>query len=1199
MKCPQCGFDNPASNKFCGECGFNLAAYTSVERMDLVKKSIPENLVKKIISIKDTMIKERRNVTVVFADISGFTTMAEKLDPEELTILMNECFRKLGMMVYRYEGIIDKFIGDCIMAIFGAPVSHEDDPERALLSSMDMQTALEEINQQLSSHLKKLEIHTGINTGEVIAGKMGSDLQMEYTVMGDTVNVAQRLKDIALPGTILVGPETYNRTKHAFDFIQLEPIQLKGKKELITPFEVVGKKWGAEYGLGSFHSNLVGREKELDRLKSASSEIKETSRIFLINGEIGVGKSRLLYEFKKFVALSTPEIVILEARGISYEKLVPYKPFVDCLRRYFVPYAHQPDDIKNIIGNRLKIILADEYQEIVPYLFKFLNLELDKEEKTKVEYLDAHSLQIQILLAITTLLENIAVTNPIFLIIDDIQWLDSGSIEIINFILPLLKKLKMVLCLSYRTGEFKQLENFLNSISTQYKNILEELKLDNLSYEAGINLIENLLGKAIDEDLKKYIFTKSNGNPFFIEEISRQIIEAGLLDSRKAIKLDKIELPGSVETAVTARCDGLGKEAKYLLKIASIIGRSFPKNLLEEVIKEKGLLKHLDELESAELLVRVNQGDEIVYTFRHPIFQEVIYHSLLKNERQIYHKIIAEMIESKFQGTITGSASLLAHHYYECKDFTKATDYALRAGDEASNLYANDEAIKHYELAANIARDSGKKAEALEKLADLLFLKSGGVSNALDLYEQAKIIQEDRFIKARLNGKIGKVYVQIGQIDRGIEVMHTTIKEIKDSNSTILSQIAYQLSDTLLESKSDSKQAEEFVELGIKIAKNNNAQELELDGLRMKAQILWRSEHIDDALKILINCEQRYAKLKNPQKEVSFYLLLAAVYRASGNLNKAIEYCQRTAELSKNIGNQRYCALAYNNLGIYYELLGNIETAIDYYTKSMELRARISDKRGEAVGYFNLGTLKGRIGEKENAIALFEHALRIAQEINDIRILVNCKLGIANSLIDIGNLPLAYKHLKEIENIAGKPAEDWIKYELQFHCSKYYFAQGDNQKAQEYLLNAINNTNPQTSKEIIARYYIMLAEIYLKENNNQAIHYAEESLKIVQNLSDKYNEIYSLQILGKAQSLLADDSATGIRNIKKAIAMAEEINLKSLYADGLLVLAEMMIYEKNNKSALNYLKQAKKIYTELNYTKKIEVLDKLLKEITA
>ncbi len=230
MKCPKCQAENPPKNKFCGECGYRLQMSSKEDRMDIIKKDIPESLVNKIILTKDTIEKERKDVTVIFADISGFTTMSEKLDPEELTILMNKCFRRLGVMIYRYEGIIDKFIGDCIMAILGAPVTHQDDPDRAILACLDMQNALKEINDNLDSSLEKLTIHSGINTGVVIAGKVGSDLQMDYTVMGDTVNVAQRLKDISPPGSILIGKETYDRSRHAFDFMPYEPVQLQGKQ---------------------------------------------------------------------------------------------------------------------------------------------------------------------------------------------------------------------------------------------------------------------------------------------------------------------------------------------------------------------------------------------------------------------------------------------------------------------------------------------------------------------------------------------------------------------------------------------------------------------------------------------------------------------------------------------------------------------------------------------------------------------------------------------------------------------------------------------------------------------------------------------------------------------------------------------------------------------------------------------------------
>jgi class 3 adenylate cyclase len=405
MKCPKCNADNPSKNKFCGSCGQKLQKPVIDDRMDIIKKDIPESLVKKIIHTKDTIEKERKDVTVIFADISGFTTMSEALDPEELTILMNECFRKLGAMVYRYEGIIDKFIGDCIMAIFGAPVTHEDDPERAILACLDMQNALKEINNSLDPSLKKLTIHSGVNTGVVIAGKVGSDLQMDYTVMGDTVNVAQRLKDISPQGGILAGQETYNRSRHAFDFLPHELVQLKGKKEKVKPYEVVGRKWGSEFGLGAVHSDMVGRDQELDQLKHGYEDLKKgRSSVFVIKGEIGVGKSRLLYEFKKYLTMSAPEIALIDSRGVSYESSIPLKSFGDSLRHFLSAGETLSLDLsEKPIKDKLRSLLSDETDDIAPYLLKMMNMNLDKDQVDKVLHLDSHSLQLQVFLAVATL----------------------------------------------------------------------------------------------------------------------------------------------------------------------------------------------------------------------------------------------------------------------------------------------------------------------------------------------------------------------------------------------------------------------------------------------------------------------------------------------------------------------------------------------------------------------------------------------------------------------------------------------------------------------------------------------------------------------------------------------------------------------------------------------------------------------------
>uniref|UniRef100_A0A7V1EHQ2 Tetratricopeptide repeat protein n=1 Tax=candidate division WOR-3 bacterium TaxID=2052148 RepID=A0A7V1EHQ2_UNCW3 len=1198
MKCPQCGRENPTTNKFCGECGFNLLSYTTIERIELLKKSIPESLVRKIISTKDTAVKERRNVTVVFADISGFTSISEKLDPEELTLLMNKCFQKLGMMIYRYEGIIDKFIGDCIMAIFGAPVSHEDDPERAILSSLDMQNALEEINKELKQGIKKLEIHIGINTGEVIAGKIGSDLQMDYTVMGDTVNVAQRLKDIATPGTILIGPETYQRTKHAFDFITMEPIKLKGKEEPVIPYEVIGKKWGSEYGLSSFHSNLVGREHELKRLKLAVEKIEEKSRIFFISGEIGVGKSRLLYEFKKFLGISNPDTNVFEGRGISCESLIPYKAFADCLRRNFIPaYLNDSKEIKELVCERLKTILNGEYEETAPYIFKLLNLELGAEEKKKIDYLDAHSLQLQIHLAVSTLFEKICLNTPLCLIMDDIQWLDSGSIQVINFLLPVLKKGKFLFCFSCRTGEQKSIENFLKIISEEYAELLEEINLFNLSSESSIALINNLLGEGIDENLKISIYERTNGNPFFIEEICRQIVETGNL--KEGIDLEKMELPGSIEAIVTARCDGLTKEAKYLLKISSIIGRSFPKRLIENIIKEKEILLHLEELETADILASAIREKDVYYTFRHPIFQGVSYRSILKSERTIYHKIIAETIEQEFLKVLEGSNSLLAHHYYECGEYDKASYYALKAGDESARIYANEEAIKQYRLASSIAEDENKKAEALEKLADVLFLKYGGKSDALKFYEQAKGIIKDRLKIAEIDGKIANIFHQTGEIDKSVEIMRTAIKMIEDTDSKVLTQLSYPIANALLEAKSETKQADEFTEFGIKVSERLNDYESIISGMRMKAQVLWRKGDIDKALDILLSNEENLKNLDNPQMQASYYILTAAVFRNAGDLKKAIEYCNRANEISQKIGNQRFLALGFNNLGIYYELSGPIEKGLEYYEKSMIIRSRVGDKRGEAIGYFNLGTLKGRIGELKNAVDFYEKALAIAREINDIRITFNSILGIAGIFLDFDQPEKSKRYLCEAEKISQERKEEWMEADFLYNYAEYYINRKEYKKAKELALKALNLSVTHTNIEFRVRNYALLAQISFEEKDPKAIEYALESLKIAQSASDPGSEIRAMIILGRAQTLIASDTINGIKNIKKAIAIATEMNLLRYHGDGLFALAEVMFLENKTQSAMNYLTQAKKIYSELGYNKKLKEVEDFIKKISA
>jgi len=1179
MRCPKCGAENPPKNKFCGECGSRLQSVSS-DRMDIVKKDIPESLLKKISLTKDTVQKERRDVSVVFADISGFTTMSERLDPEELTLLMNECFRKLGAMVYRYEGIIDKFIGDCIMAIFGAPVTHEDDPERAILACLDMQSALNEINENLDPALKKLTIHSGVNTGEVIAGRIGSDLQMEYTVMGDTVNTAQRLKDVAPSSGILVGPETYNRSRHAFDFMALESMQLKGKVEKVRPYEVIGRKWGSEFGLGAVHSDLIGRDDELSSLKQGYTQLtNEKSSIHIIKGEIGVGKSRLLFEFKKFITISAPDIALIESRGVSYESSIPLKTFADGLRHYFMSGdISTADPREDMVKEKMRTLFPDEKEagDVLPYLYRMMNMTLEPQHQEKVEHLDSHALQLQTFLAVTSLFENITKDKPILLIIDDIQWLETTTIELVNFLLPLIKQNRLTLYLCYRLGIIVPIKKLLATLNREYKDYLHEIEIKNLSDDYSAQLIENLIGQEIPEQLKTYIIAKSGGNPFFIEEIIRRILESGILKQRD-ITSDTIQIPGSIDAAVTSRIDSLGKEPKYLLRIASIIGRSFPQELLEHVVSDREIYQHIDDLVASEFLVNIKKDNKPFFAFRHAMFQEVAYKGLLKSERIIYHKLIAETIENKFTEKIDGYYASLAHHYHQSGNNEKSLQYSIKAGDEAVALFANEEALNFYNQALASAESARVRTEILEKIADIELL-IGRMQGAHDHFTRALELTKDSSVRARLTERLARVLEQTGRLDESIKVMEEGVRVLGDKNSPGLVTLLYTLSNILLESKAEGKRATDLANQGLGIAKKLKNRKLLAEGLRAKAHVLWRQGNNTEALDLVKEAQAIYEDL-NEIKVMPFVLLLvAAIHRAVGNMNAAIEYVKQAIEYADRIGNKRVLAMCYNNLGAYYSFLGEHPVAIDHTRKNVAIREKLGDKKGEGIGLMNIGLMYKYLGKHDKVLDYYLKAIDLFENINEVRSTITSYQLTGAFYLCHGEADKALEYYEKSLKLAEQTGDPALIADAFYRLGDYYLDTHDLKKAEEYLTKTQESLSDSSDIHILSDIFTDFAELYIHKKDPKAIEYAEKALNYAVESRVKNNEMSSMRNLGRAQALVANDIDEGLRNIKRSVSIAIEGNAIEQYAHGLFALGEVFAAQKDTKQALDYLNQALKAY---------------------
>ncbi len=1190
MKCPQCGADNQPKHKFCSECGTRLPTMAADPRIELVKKEIPPNLVQKIRLTKDTIQQERKNVSVAFTDISGFTSLSETLDPEELTLLMNDCFKKLSMCVYRYEGIIDKFIGDCIMAIFGAPITHEDDPERAVLACLDMENALDEINLRLDPAIKKLAIHSGINSGEVIAGKIGSDLQMEYTVMGDTVNVAQRLKDIAAPGSVLVGPETYNRTRYAFQYQAHDPVALKGKSESVKTFEVIGRAWGAEFGPTAVHSDLIGRESELQVLQDGCRRLLAgRSSIILIKGEMGVGKSRLLYEFKKYLSVSNAPVTVIDDRGLSYESSIPFKSFADSIYRYLTLGVDSlPADPGPLVRRRVQELLGSEEPDTGPYLYKVLGLGLTEAETDKIRFLDSHSLQLQIFLSAANLFEKIAIIKPAIVIIDDIQWFDSASLELINFMLAGVKNNNITFYLSYRVGDSDPIQPFLRAIAKDYKAYLTEIGLGNLNADDSRCLIQNLTAGRVSGKASGYIIEKSSGNPFFIEEIVRNLLESGCLDRSPDLKEQDIVIPGSIEAAVTARIDALPREAKYLLKIASIIGRSFPCDLLEDIVKEKEILKYADELERAEFLVRMIKDQQAHYAFRHPLFHDVSYRSVLKSERTIYHRIIAEAIEKRARERVEGYYSILAHHFLQAQDFVKAREYLRRAGDEAAGLFSNEEAIRLYGLAWDIAADDRERSDLLEKSAAVQLL-TGRIQEARENLEKGLRLSADPQLQASINMRLAKILEITGRSNEAIALYQRILETIRDQESPVLVNLYYDYAAVLIEAQDDHARAQGCAESGIAIAERIHDKQLQATGLRMMGHVLYRQGKSREALAYLERARELFSDLNDQAGLASLYLLTASATRMTGDLDGAIDLVRQAIELFERIGNRRMIAIGHNNLGTYYDLIGDQDRAFEHYEKSLAVRRTLGDPKGEAIAYSNMAIIKEQQLENDAALDYARKALEIMEQLDDLRGIINTELMIMKILLGRNEIDEARRILDRAQE-QGRTVEAKLTRSDILHDAGLLLMQtGDLTGAAAALDEALAMLKQETDAYRTANILLTRTELALQRSDQRVVAMAEEALAAAQQSHTISQGINARRLLGLAR-VRGQDRNKGIEDLKEALRLAEQYRITSEIAHALADLGETLADDEGRRM----LQRALELYRHGGMIREIQRVETLL-----
>jgi class 3 adenylate cyclase len=586
--------------RFCANCGQTLEGTTERDQAAHARltAAAPAPLIDKMRAAKLT--GERKPVTAVFADVVGSTALAERMDPEDWTAMMNEAFDHMSRAVFRYEGTIAQLQGDAMLAFFGAPIAHEDDPERAVMAALDMIEATDEFARQLKQAQGiDFRIRAGINTGPVVVGNVGSDLRYEYTALGDAMNTAARMEAAAEPGQVIVTANTLRLAREAFEVEDLGGIEVKGKSEPVHAYRILGRRVapGPKRGLASvgLDSPMVGRDGPLDRLASLLPIARAgRGRVAFLLGEPGIGKSRLLAELRRRLTTDDspdgPAPRWVEARCVSYGRNLPYHLLIDLVRSTLgIPLSTTETEARATLERELTAVIGDEATDAIAYFAHLLSLPLKPEEADRAKT-DPAVMQGRYTASLLRLLRGLTADRPVVLVCEDLHWADPASVEVARQILPLATQLPIVFIGAMRAEMDSPGWGLFTAAREAFGEALTEIRLEPLTEAQGRELVANLLAiESLPEAVRELILARAEGNPFFVEEVVRMLIERGVIvldDDRwvATAAISSIEIPDTLHGLLLARIDQLPEPAKRSLRIAAVIGRQFPVRVLERVL---------------------------------------------------------------------------------------------------------------------------------------------------------------------------------------------------------------------------------------------------------------------------------------------------------------------------------------------------------------------------------------------------------------------------------------------------------------------------------------------------------------------------------------------------------------------------------------------------------------------------------------
>lgn len=1054
--CPRCGQRLPhvcatcarpcdADFAFCPHCGApqHTSAAAGKNAPQAARVSPPGR--QRGPSDADERQADRRHVTVLFADLSGFTTLAERLDPEDLRAFQSRLFETLSGVVARHDGFVEKFIGDAVLAVFGAPVAHEDDPERACDAALAMRERCGGLSREWEPRLgQPVALHVGVHTGPVVAGDLGGAAGAAYAVTGDTVNTTARLLAAAPAGTILISEATHTLVRHRFASEAAGELVLRGKTEPLAVHRLLGieRQRGSARGLAAFGltSAFVGRHPELEQLIGTFDRMQQGhAQVVTLVGEAGIGKSRLIVELMARLRRDGRlEAVAMRHAACSSLGEATYGLFAELFRE---AYHIESDDSLDVVREKLTATLVGlggrerEAKAVAPVLSHVLGL-----DARGAPDIEPEQLRRQIVLAARALVERRLENTPILIVVEDLQWADSASVELLRDVADQLADRPLMLLLSLRpeagAPPFARAERSL-------------LRLRPLSGDETRMLVASLFpgSPEVVARVAEFVVARAGGNPLFVEEIVRNLVSRGVLHHdgeawRCTAMCDDVEIPPSLHGLLLSRVDRLPGDARRMLQEAAVLGAEFDMPLLQAATEAPDTIPGaLGRLVAAELIEAAGRRREDArYRFTHGLVREVVYQNLLLARRTEMHERIGRALERLVGAHPERLSHLkaLAHHWSRSSDTLRGARYLVAAGDRARVVYANEDAIRHYELALQIlaACSAGCEADARgtrERLADLMAI-TGRRAAGLEHYEAVLKSADDagdRAAAARLWRKIGGLHWDAGDRDRAGACFASGMERLRDDGHPVERAHLFQEMGRLAFRAGDNAGAIGWAERAL----TEVARDFEPADAEAAREAAAMRAHAYNTLGVALARTGRPGEAVQ-QIERSIALaeahdLLAAACRGYANLGvlyssleprRSIETCLRGLEIAKKVGDLGFQSRLYANLAVAYcSLTDRCEAeGVEAAQAAIDLDRRLELLDHLAVPLIVLGQIRQCHGDHQQAFAMYEEALGLAEAMDEPQLLFPCYDGLATLHLDAGDPVTAEVYLTKAQDICAR-----------------------------------------------------------------------------------------------------------------------------------------------------------------------------------